>query len=407
MITTTMSRTQALGWLVHHSPVVVSSYRELGEAFGWEKTKTWRVVQDWKRLGYVETASEPDTGRTTVTVVPNVVPVGAYDNVADDADDGLNNSERSTSQVLPGVAEGRSEPAVSGETNAPWERERTEPAATATVYAHYADRPRDHAAPADALDWLTRLVAIGMAIVTAYFSIHGLLTLFPGDEIGVTVFGIGVECLKVAGVMYLSRHASSIWWLWRVLAIVAVIIAAGLNSASVYAKFASLHSQSPAAAAATREASAAELDARIEQYQGRVNDLTRRAAVLDDTMDNVGNAVGKPPAGDKKAAKAAKAAANTLAGTLNNVRPERAGLTTDRDAAANELARLKAQRGRITAADHQASAEELPLLLMSNLAGTDVATVLRWLVCAVVICGDPAALILLAAVGSRRKGSAA
>jgi hypothetical protein len=250
---------------------------------------------------------------------------------------------------------------------------------------------RQEGGKSDALDWLARLVAIGMAIVTAYFSIHGLLTLFPGDEIGVTVFGVGVECLKVAGVMYLSARARSIWWLWRVLAVVAVIIATGLNSASVYAKFASLHSQSPAAAAATREASAAELDARIEQYQGRVNDLTRRASVIDDTMDNVGK----------------KANAKGAAKTLNNVRPERAGLTTDRDAAANELARLKAQRGRITAADHQASAEELPLLLMSNLAGTDVATVLRWLVCAVVICGDPAALILLAAVGSRRKGGAA
>jgi hypothetical protein len=44
---------------------------------------------------------------------------------------------------------------------------------------------------------------------------------------------------------------------------------------------------------------------------------------------------------------------------------------------------------------------------MSILTGTDMATVLRWLVCAVVICGDPAALILLAAVGSRRKGGAA
>jgi hypothetical protein len=239
----------------------------------------------------------------------------------------------------------------------------------------------------DALDWMARLIAVGVACVTAYFSIHGLLTLFPGDEVGVTVFGVGVECLKVGGVMYLSKHARSVWWLWRWLAIVTIIIAAGLNSASVYAKFASLHSQSPAAAAATREASAAELDARIEQFQGKVNDLTKRAGVLDDATDAIGK----------------KATAKGTAKTLKDVRPERAGLSTERDTAANELARLKAQRGRVTAADHQASAEELPLLLMANLGGTDIATVLRWLVCAVVICGDPAALILLAAVGSRRR----
>jgi hypothetical protein len=224
----------------------------------------------------------------------------------------------------------------------------------------------------------------------AYFSIHGLLTLFPGDEIGVTVFGVGVEALKVGGVMYLSRHAPSVWWFWRWLAIFAIVIAASLNSASVYAKFASLHSQSPAAAAATREASAAELDARIEQFQGRVADLTRRAAVIDDTVDSVGR---------KTNAKGAKQ-------TLGVTQPQRAGLSTERDAAATELARLKAQRGRVTAADHQATAEELPLLLMANLTHSDMATVLRWLVMMVVVCGDPAALILLAAVGSRWKGRA-
>jgi hypothetical protein len=122
-----------------------------------------------------------------------------------------------------------------------------------------------------------------------------------------------------------------------------------------------------------------------------VNDLTQRAAVIDHTADNVGK----------------KANAKGAAKALNGARPERAGLSTDRDAAAGELARLKAQRGHVMAADHQASAEELPLLLMANLTGTDMATVLRWLVMAVVICGDPAALILLAAVGSRRRGGRA
>jgi hypothetical protein len=375
-----MSKNQALAWLVQHSPVIVASYTELANVFSWERAKTWKVIQSWRRKGYLETETAPDTGRLTVSIVPNVVPISVLDDAPDDDGDGVSNTVREGTSPLPAHADHRSPtPAPDG----------SEPAVD-TVYARYVDQPRETVAPADALDWLARMIAIGVACITAYFSIHGLLTLFPGDEIGVTVFGIGVEALKVGGVMYLSRHARTVWWLWRWLAILAIVIAAGLNSASVYAKFAALHSQSPAAAAATREASAAELDARIEQYQSRVNDLTRRAAVLDDATNSIGK----------------KATASGTAKTLNNVRPERASLSTELGTASGELARLKAQRGHITAADHQASAEELPLLLMANLTGTDIATVLRWLVCAVVICGDPAALVLLAAVGSRRKGGA-
>jgi hypothetical protein len=379
-----MPKLAALRWLVHNSPVTVASYTELAEVFGWERAKTWKVVQEWRRKGYLETNTAPDTGSLTVAILPNVLPLGA----SDDTGEGESDTVREGAAPLPSVSEPHLQQVAPPEENgnAPREHRSSEPAVD-TVYARYVDQPRETVPPADALDWLARMIAIGMACITAYFSIHGLLTLFPGDEIGVTVFGVGVEALKVGGVMYLSRHARTVWWLWRWAAIAAIVIAAGLNSASVYAKFASLHSQSPAAAAATREASAAELDARIEQFQGRVNDLTRRAAVLDDATNSIGK----------------KATASGTAKTLNNVRPERASLSTDRDSAATELARLKAQRGRITAADHQASAEELPLLLMANLTGTDMATVLRWLVCAVVICGDPAALVLLAAVGSRRR----
>ncbi len=338
----------------------------------------------------METDTAPDTGRLTVAVVPNVVPIPVPLSVDDDDGDAVSLSAREGTASLPTAADERSRPAVppGGNGNVPREREQSE-LAIETVYAEYMDRPREAVAPADGLDWLARLVAIGMAIVTAYFSIHGLLTLFPGDEIGVTVFGIGVEFLKVAGVMYLSAHARSIWWLWRWLAILAVIIAAGLNSASVYAKFAALHSQSPAAAAAVREGASGATDARIEYLAGRVTDLGTQIRQADDAL------TASTQKGRRAEAEAQRKTRTTLSG--------------QRDAAANELAQLKASRAGLTAAGHQAAAEELPVTLMASLAGVDAATVLRWLVCAVVICGDPAALVMLAAVGSRRRrgGSAA
>jgi len=378
-VTAPMSKNAALRWLFERSPVNVASYAELERRFGWKKPKGWKVLQDWRRKGYLEIETVPDSNRITVTVHPTAVPITIEDDVPDDDETAGSMpvrevSERSTPVISEGVP-----PAV------PIGNE-VEPA---TVYAHPVPMPR--AGRADALDWLARLIAVGMAMVTAYFSIRGLLTLFPGDEIGVTVFGIGVECLKVVGVMYLSAHAKTIWWLWRWAAIGAVIVAACLNSASVYAKFAALHSQSQAAAAATREASAAEIDARIEAAQVRLDDLKRRSSAIDATVENAGK----------------RGNAKGTNRVVNNTRGDRAGLSGDSEAAARELARLKAERGRVVADGHRAASEELPVTLMASLFTTDAATVLRWLVCAVVICGDPAALILLAAVGSRAKRRAA
>jgi hypothetical protein len=378
--TAPMTRNGALRWLCENSPVNVASYAELERMFGWKKPKGWKVLQAWRRKGYLEIETVPDSNRLTVIVHPTAVPIVLEDDVPDDDETAGSLPVRETSDV---PAE-RSQPVVpDGNTG-------NEPA-VATVRAYAVDHPRTPSAPAGGLDWMARLVAIGMACITAYFSINGLLTLFPGEFIAVTVFGIGVECLKVVGVMYLSAHWLTISRLWRWLAVCAVIIAACLNSASVYAKFAALHSQSPAAAAATREASASEIDARIEAAQARLDDVKRRAGAIDATVENTGR----------------RGNAKGTTRVVNNTRSDRSGLSGAGEAAAKELAGLKAERGRVTADGHRAAAEELPVTLMASLFATDAATVLRWLVCAVVICGDPAALILLAAVGSRAKRRAA
>jgi hypothetical protein len=129
------------------------------------------------------------------------------------------------------------------------------------------------------------------------------------------------------------------------------------------------------------------LDARIEAAHARQDDVKRRAGAIDATVENAGR----------------RGNAKGTTRVVNNTRGDRSSLSGAGEAAARELAGLKAERGRVTADGHRAAAEELPVTLMASLFTTDAATVLRWLVCAVVICGDPAALILLAAVGSRAK----
>jgi hypothetical protein len=96
-----LSKNQALAWLVEHSPVTVASYTELANVFSWERAKTWKVIQSWRRKGYLETETAPDTGRLTVAIVPNVVPISVPDDAPDDYGDGVSRSVREGASPLP------------------------------------------------------------------------------------------------------------------------------------------------------------------------------------------------------------------------------------------------------------------------------------------------------------------
>jgi hypothetical protein len=49
----------------------VASIAELGRLLGWEKTRTWKAVQRWKRDHRVETEIEADGGRIRFRVLPD------------------------------------------------------------------------------------------------------------------------------------------------------------------------------------------------------------------------------------------------------------------------------------------------------------------------------------------------
>src|SRR5262245_24277610 len=104
---TIMSRNQALAWLVENSPVTVASYTELANVFGWQRAKTWKVIQGWKRKGWVETETSPADGKLTASIVPTAIPVLLNDDASDDDGDAGSHSEREVSSPLPEASDER------------------------------------------------------------------------------------------------------------------------------------------------------------------------------------------------------------------------------------------------------------------------------------------------------------
>jgi hypothetical protein len=383
------SKNQALAWLVQNSPVTVASYRELGEVFGWERARTWKVIQAWRRKGYLETETAPDTGRLTVAIVPNVVPIAVDDGVDDEDGDGVSDTVREVSSPLPDAAEGRSPPPVAGRNGG------NEPAVN-TVYATYVPRPREDTAPRlksmTALDVLTVLAALSLTACAATLSVRGMLVLFPGIPLGAMWLGGGIEACKLTAAAWIGHRWRNIGWTGRLSLGTLVVAAALLNMVGVYGQLVEGHVGARAQAAAGIETNDAAAAAKIEVASGRLADIDRRIAQIDGVVEG--------------AAKRGKA--NTAVGALKGQKTDRAGLVQERERIAREVASLKADRAGAAAKGHAAEAEALPIQYVAQLFGVQAGgeEVVRWFIAGLVGCGDPFAIILLGVVMSRRRRAA-
>jgi hypothetical protein len=88
-------------------------------------------------------------------------------------------------------------------------------------------------------------------------------------------------------------------------------------------------------------------------------------------------------------------------------RKARTALVAERERAAEALANLKVERGGVQARASIAESEAMPLRYAAELIGMggDDERAIRWLIALMVLCCDPLAIALTAAVSARRSGS--
>jgi hypothetical protein len=131
-----------------------------------------------------------------------------------------------------------------------------------------------------------------------------------------------------------------------------------------------------------------DLDARIKVATAKLADVDQRISAIDGIV----------------AGAAQGGRANTAVGIMADQRKARAALVQERQRAAEALANLKVERGGVQARAAIAESEAMSLRYAAELLGMggDDERAIRLLIALLVLCCDPLAIALTAAVSARR-----
>lgn len=263
-----------------------------------------------------------------------------------------------------------------------------EPVATVTVTpASSVTPPTGNAA----IDMTAYVAAVALAVAAAWFSIRGMVVLFPGSPLSVIGMAVAMESAKLVTAGWLARRWGATAWIWRAVLIVLVAGLAVINAAGVYAQLVASHVGERGAVASRVETQDATIAARIEVAAGKVADLDRQIAQIDSAV----------------AAATAKGKATTGLAAMEGQRKARTALAGERERAAGALATLKAERAQVSAQGRRIETEAAPIVYVAAALGlgTDSERAIRWLIALMVLCCDPLAIALTAATSSRKDRS--
>jgi hypothetical protein len=235
-------------------------------------------------------------------------------------------------------------------------------------------------------DILAYAVAAGLASIAAWFSLKGLVTLFPGSPIAIMVMGATMEAAKLIAAGWLAGAWRDVPWAFRGILLALIAGLAVINAAGTFSQLTSAHVGYRVVSAATRTMQATDLDQRIDVAAGKLTDIDRRIAAIDGIV----------------AGAAQRGRANTAAAIMGDQRRDRAALVGERQRAAEALAALKVDRGGVRAQATIAESEAMPIMFAAEVLGigADPERAIRWLIALLVCCLDPLALALTAAVSA-------
>ena len=230
------------------------------------------------------------------------------------------------------------------------------------------------------------LTALALALIAAWFSVRGMVVLFPGDPTSALILGIGLETAKIVVVGFVAAFWARLAWLFRLVLLLLALGCEILNMSGVFGQLVLAHLQKGAIAEANFERTDAEASGKIEVAQGKVADLDRRIATIDGMVDGA----------------AAKGKSKQAANVMRDQQHQRAQLVSERDQARRELASLKASRSSGSAQHKVDEAESAPVVWAARMVGIDrdPEVIIRGIIALIVMCLDPLAIFLMAAVSS-------
>jgi MarR family len=237
-------------------------------------------------------------------------------------------------------------------------------------------------------DMLAYAVACGLAAIAAWFSLKGLRVLFPGAAYEIVVMGAIMEAAKLIACGWLAGAWRDVSWASRGVLMLLIAGLAVINASGTFSQLTAAHVGSRAVSSAALSMQGTDLDSRIEVAAAKLADVDRRISAIDGIV----------------AGAAQRGRANTAASIMADQRKARTALVGERERAAQALADMKVERGSVQARAAIAESEAMPLRYTAELLGMggDDERAIRLLIALLVLCCDPLAIALTAAVSARR-----
>jgi hypothetical protein len=223
--------------------------------------------------------------------------------------------------------------------------------------------------------------------VAAFFSVTGMVEVFPGAPVAVMAFAGTMEAAKLIVAGWLAAHWPVAGWKLRTV-MVALVTGLALINAAGRVRQAGRGARCVGCDGAIRRLRAV-VDARLTSQSATVADLDHRLSQIDGAVEE---AIRR----------------GRMAGAMNlaeRQRSTRDGLVAARQAATATLIDMQTQRAALTAETARVEAAMGPVQYLAVMVGTD-SEVVRWLILLMVLCCDPAAIALTIAVAGARHLSA-
>ncbi len=335
----------ALAWIVGQGQLETTG-TALARDWGWTRSKVRRRLAGWSAAGRITIKA----GRRGRTVITPVAPTVAADSV-----------EAAVPAAAAAPVAAVAGPAAVGHAVAP--------SATGLVAL------------------MAYMVAIGLAGTAAYFSIRGMIVLFPGAPTAIVVMGVAMETAKLVTVAFVAHQWRHIGGLSRTVLVTLVVGLAAINAAGVYSQLVAAHIGDRVAATSSIETEASALSARAEVQSQTVADLDNRLGQIDGVIAEM------VKHGRTKGALDAIASQHKVRETL----------VAQRRHEADTLAGLKSEQAAIDARGRRIEVEAAPIMYVAQLIGGTTEQAIRWLILLMVLTCDPLAIALTAAAAARRR----
>lgn len=225
-----------------------------------------------------------------------------------------------------------------------------------------------------------------ISAVAAYFSIAGLVAIFPGSVIAVTTMGIALELGKLVSASWIYRSWNKVNYLIRGYFISAVFILSFITSIGIFGYLTKAHIEGTQGL--DNNSSQVEfLDSQIQTEQQRIETSRNSLRQLDAVVNTLS-------AGERTTERAIQ--------VRNSQRRERTALNAEISEATKALQTLQQERLTLTADQRKLEVEVGPIKYVAQLVyGTDdVSTIdkaVRLLTLLLIFVFDPLAILMLVA----------